>query len=166
MAGICKICLSPYRSEIERLWKQGVKRVQIYRKYKSLIPYEATESSFTRLMTRHWHHRHRTNAILAVSPKDSAQPVSRVAIEQFLQGVVDLGASVLQNTRPEDLKPKDGIDLGLRAGRLIFDARRVKLSEDAMALVMAEVFGPPLKVENGEVVEELGDGKNAATGTE
>jgi len=155
MAGICKICLTPYRSEIEKAWKLGVKRVQIFRKYKPLIGYEGTESAFSSLMCRHWKHKNKAGAILLPTPEGAAQPITPATIENFGKKFLELGMLKLETAGPGDVKFQEVIS----AQKLVLDSRKLKLSEDALTLMLGRLFGPKIeKVKRefieGEVVED------------
>ncbi len=145
--GMCRICLSPYRKEIVSAYKEGISSRRLYKKYAPLMNYNSKPASFAKILQRHIKDEHNEDAIVIPSAPDSAIQVKRATLEGYAMRMLDLGMAKADNSTPGDIKFRDVN----QAVKLQLDAQKLKIAEDAMALAMAKMFGPPIA---GEVIGE------------
>ncbi len=156
----CQICLSPYRRELVEAFNNGIPRKRIYDKYAPKMEYKASPSSFYLAIRKHVLGKHKCLGIYV--PTASSEETGRnrpVDIETFGQRMLELGMAKVDNMDPESVKITEVIS----AQRLVLDSKKLKLTEDAMQLMMTKMFGPPQEVINGELVNDitqLGSGEN------
>ncbi len=149
---LCKICLSPYRKEIESLKSNGVSYPRLFRKYAPLMNYDATEKSFVQMLYRHFKQLHRTDAILNVTPPGSALPVKRVTLENYTKRMLQLGIEKADSSTPDSVSFKDVNS----AVKLSLDAAKIKIAENALEMQMNKMFGP--EIDPDKVIDGREDG--------
>lgn len=138
--GLCKICLSPYRKEIEGAWKAGVKRTLIYEKYKDKLEMKGNYANFYQMYKRHKYHF--ANPAMIV-PSEAVQTSKRETsnFESLVKRITDLGYAKVENMTPEELKLNDVWS----ANRVMIDMRKQKLEENQMMMALAKMFGPVIE---------------------
>lgn len=153
----CAVCKSPQRKTIERLWKDRNNiRKEIWEKYKPAIAGVSSYESFSHIMHTHMRDKHaEQNEVVIALQKDSGILGKEVTIESFAQKMLELGQIKINNMTPGEIKLKDVI----AAQKLLLDKQKISLSEDMMAIKMAELFGGvavPVKAETITDAEILG----------
>ena len=162
---ICKICLTPYRKEIAAAWNQGIKKKNIFEKYAPLMGYTGNFDAWYAMANRHFKENHKADAIILPTPEGSANKVTTATIEQFGQRMLELGMAKIEHLTPDQVKLKDVI----AAQKLILDSKKIKMSEDAMTLMMAEFFAPPIEgkvLEEGKIEDAIPTGTEQTIGTQ
>lgn len=144
--GTCIICLSPFRDEIIKLFKNKVKMADIYTKYSRLMAYKSTQYSFYVLIKRHIDNKHLASAMVI-------QTERRInSIDEFGRKMLELGMIKLDTLSPEQVELKDVV----AAQKLVLESKKLKITEDAMAVMLGKLFGPRLAF--GDVIEgEVGN---------
>lgn len=155
----CKLCLSPYRNEVLSLYKNRVKVPVIYRKLAAPMNYHSTMPAFRQMIVRHVKEKHKVQAVVLPNNKNG---LTRASIEEFAQRFLDLGMvklSQIDPNNPEDLKNVRFREV-VAAQKLFLDSKKLKLTEDAMGIMLGKMFAPPSL--RGKVVEgELVDGSSS-----
>ncbi len=90
---------------------------------------------------------HNPGTIIVPTPPNSAQPVTSATIENFGKKFLELGMAKLETATPDQVKFQEVIS----AQKLVLDSRKLKLSEDALTLMLGRLFGP--KLEKREFIE-------------
>lgn len=146
---ICQLCVSPYRSEILKVWDEGYPRKLIYQKYKPLMQYKGLEISFVQMVWRHKRQNHQVKAI--VLPTQVEKMARRANLESVVQKLTDLAALKLESMTPEDVKLRDVFG----GHKTLIESKKLKLTEDAMTIALGKLFGPA-NVIDGEVEDVPG----------
>lgn len=145
----CLLDTSPFRNEILAEFKQGRKSTLIYQKYAKKIGYTATPETFYRILYNHVRENHKVDAVII--PTGGLTPAT---LENFGQRMLELGMAKIANIDPNN--PLD-LALGLKfkdviaAQKLIIDSKKLKLSEDAMSIMLGKLFGP--KIDTSKAIE-------------
>lgn len=163
----CAICQSPFRDELESLWKNPkVKRMQLYNKYIGSLPIKQTFGNWYAMMRRHVNEKHgKANQIIVKFNNDSELANPQHTVESFAQKLLELGMVKVQSMNPGDVAIKDVI----QAQRLLIEKDKLKMGQDTMMLQMAKLFAPPGIVEGEEVSDATsrfieGDGTQPESG--
>lgn len=144
---MCMICLSPFKREMVTLHNNGTPVSVIYKRYKDKLNYTASQTAFYQLLIRHKKGGHKGDALYI--PQLDSQ-IKSATIEEFGKRMLDLGMAKIENLDPKDVPLKDVIS----AQKLVLDAKKLKVTEDAMTAMMSKLFAPkinPLEVIEGEV---------------
>lgn len=131
------------------LYNQGVNTGRIYRKYAALMGYTATQKAFYLLLKRHILDKHNVDVIIL--PQDSNVKLTPATIENFGKRMLELGMAKIENLDPSQVPLKDVIS----AQKLVLDSKKLKMSENALEIMMSKLFGPQIdksKVLEGELV--------------
>lgn len=143
--GICRLCLSPYRSEIVKLVNQGVVFKRIYDKYAPLMNYTFGDRGFYMMTRRHIKDQHKEEGLIVPQTDNKVSPAT---IENFAQRMLDLGMQKIEDVEPDTIALKDVIS----AQKLLLDSKKLRLSENAMDLMLGKLFAPPqLNIIDGEL---------------
>lgn len=150
----CIFCFSPYRKEIIELRQKKVSVFRIYTDYKDKMGYEASYVAFNKVLTRHMVQKHKSDGIIVTVPGSKLTPHS---IESFGKRMLELGMAKIESMDSSEVKLKDVI----QAQKLVLDSKKLKLTENAMELMMAKMFAPP-SIQMEDIVDpvegELVDG--------
>lgn len=149
MAGVCTLCLSPYREEIKRAYGNGFKHRTVFEKYSPLMKYKGDFLAWKQMVWRHKDHNYSGVTLL---PADAAGRKAKATLETLVEGLTELGMRKLETASPENTSWSDIF----KGHQTQIAARKLKLGEDAMAAVIGKMFGPPIK---GEVVDAVVEGE-------
>jgi len=131
----CDVCLSPYRREIEAAIKHGQSQFSVASRYQKY--FNCGLMTLRAKLSRH-KVKHLGKFTNLIQVPESG--MSRTSIEALAQGLLDIGIRIV-NENPDKVTMRDVI----ASQKLIFDARRVQLSEDSFKLAMARFFGGFIK---------------------
>jgi len=155
-AGVCKLCLSPYRAEVLALKAQKLPIRKIYNKYANPMGYTGSVYGLNMLIRRHIAAKHNNKAILLPDKKHNITPAT---IEAFSQKMLDLGMMKVENINPDNPMDMANLRLGdvVAAQKLSLEAKKLRLTEDAMDVMLGKMFAPPSLNESsveGEIVSD------------
>ena len=125
----CKICVSPYRQEIEELRKRGVEMLTIARKYHKL--FNSEEENFYVVTQRHFKKKH---------PPVLGDPIpieerKHVSFEEYADRLLQEGA-LSATLNPEKISHGHVI----AAKRTLIEEAKAKNSIDATKLMLMKFF--------------------------
>lgn len=153
---VCQLCFSPYRDELLGLWKKNVDRKQLYEKYKPLMKYEGKYLSFRELVKRHIKsHKEAEDMIV---PQGAGH--IKHTIETIADKFTDLLGKKAEKLKPEDISVRDYSQVH----RVVTEAKKIKLTESAMQIQLAKLFGPVIRGEEMESQGENNDGTRSLKG--
>lgn len=139
----CKICVSPYRGEIEELYKRKVPMSDINRKYCKL--FDSNEINFYSTITRHINKKH--PPIIRTEPIPIEER-KHIGFDEYADMLLQEGA-VSVMTNPEKITHSAVI----AAKRTQIEEAKAKNQIDATKLLMLKFFrGNAIE---GEVVEDV-----------
>lgn len=149
---LCTICKSNHRKDIETAIKNNTQRIEIFNKYAPLLNYLSTPNSFYVLLHRHWKHRKREDKT-QVSIEGGT---GTIAINSLVDRVRQIYGEKLNTMTPEELMKEIKLRDVYQGERILIEARKVKMQQEAMETMMAKLFGPKLidgeEVQEGEIV--------------
>ena len=136
MSGICKICLSPYRDEIVKAWKNHFPRKLLYEKYKPIIwgKSKLTFESFAQSMMRHG--KHNPPGVVVVG--DGSPSVKRDTMG-IAKMITELYAKKVEGMTPDDITTKDYVAVN----KLLIEEKKLKLDQNEQMMALASLFGVP-----------------------
>jgi hypothetical protein len=144
---LCIICKSTYCTDIEKAIRKHTPRIEIYKQYAKLINYTGSELSFYVTMNRHWHHK-KENTITTGDNKTG------ISIQELVTKVRNIYGDKLNTMTPEELMREIKLKDVFAGEKVLIEAKKVKMQEEAMELMMAKLFGPVLEgvtIEEGEI---------------
>lgn len=97
--------------------------------------YKSKQVAFTQVVSIHIRENHK--AKLTVIPTNLAQ--TAVSLEAFSQRMLELGVEKLNTMEAKDIQFGDV----LNAQKVVIESKKLKLTEDAMMIMMRKVFAPP-----------------------
>ncbi len=154
----CCFCVTPYRSEIIKLHTQGMPYNILYKKFTPLINYTSSYYAFLSSLKNHIKRKH--NVSFLVLPGDITK---KATLENFGQKMLELGMTKIEGMSPDQVALKDVIS----SQKLILDSKKLRITEDAMLLILGKLFAPPFlefkKPIEGEVINEPGRNEISAT---
>lgn len=159
MPPICRLCTSPYRKEILKAFNTKLKIPVIYQKYRGLMKFDGTQSSFYQMIRRHIQNKHSVTAI--VVPEELRKPAN---LESLVQKLNDLAMLKVEEMSPDEVK----LNEVFRGNQVLLQSKQLQLTEDAMTIALTKMFGPTIKgeeIKEGELVNELSDAGSAENGT-
>lgn len=137
---MCKICLSPYKEELMRAYKQGFPRKMLWEKYNPLI-WGASQrkkgvvfGAFLQALYRH--SKHKDTGVVVVQTVNGNVKKTLVGIAGMVN---ELYARKLETMGPEDISVKDF----QAANKLVLDERKLKLDQNEQMMELAKLFGIP-----------------------
>lgn len=128
----CDICLSPYRTKIETMLKQGFsqrKTAEKYQKYFTCNP-DTLRSKISRHKTKH------KGLYKDIAYMPNSSKMSSTSLETFAQGLLEIGMKAIEHY-PEKVKTSNIIS----AQRLLLEKQKTQHTEDALKIAMARFFG-------------------------
>lgn len=147
----CRVCLSPFRSEMEAAIKANVRSGEIVKKYAPLM--KTTENKLYQSLRKHLLNNHApVNAVLV------PQVGQKIAtLENFAQKLLEIGMDKAEKS-PEKIQIKDVI----AAQKAVTEKAKLKLGETELAIKMAQLFGgiSPTPIQGEEVSNERVSGTN------
>lgn len=148
----CAVCKSPQRKEIERLWKdRNNVRSKLWEKFRPALVGVSSYESFSHIMHKHTRDKHaEQNEVVIAIQKNAGILAPEVTIESFALKMLELGSIKVSNMSPDEIKLKDVI----AAQKLMLDKQKISLSEDMMAIKMAELFGGVQPIQGEEVITD------------
>lgn len=147
---MCKICLSPYKDELMRAYKQGFPRKILWEKYNPLIwgglgkRKGVVFGAFLQAIYRHG--KHGDSGVVVVQTKNTG-------IKRDLTGIVkmvnELYSRKLETMGPEDISVKDFS----AANKLLLDEKKLKLDQNEQMIELAKLFGIPEVINPLDVIQ-------------
>ena len=132
---LCDLCLSPYRSDIERSLRNNERKITLVRRY--MTKFNVTlEDTFRKKLQRHEAHMDRTSKLPVIIEGNPGIPTTRVTMEKFAQRLLEIGSLRIAQ-HPEEVTIPDVI----QAQRLLVERSKVKVQEDSLRLAVAKMFG-------------------------
>lgn len=122
--------------------------------------YKAGNKAFYMCIRRHLQQGHRADAILLTKDVKIKPSLTKATIEEFGQRMLELGMVKLDQIDPDNPASMLGVKLSdvVAAQKLSLEAKKLKLTEDAMTAMMGKLFAPPNlnkeMVTEGEVVDD------------
>lgn len=143
---LCRVCVSPYRSEIETMLRSPVKIGTITSKYAPLM--KCTPDQLYYSLKAHIKNRHAPSKAILLA--ESGQ--SRATLDNFAQKLLEIGTNMIE-TDPSKVKLADVIS----AQKAVTDRQKLKLGESELMLKVARLFGglPEPEVLEGEEVKSI-----------
>jgi len=140
---LCRICVSPYRSEIETLLRSTVNMGEIVKKYADLMKISSDSLRFS--LKNHINKRHAPAR--AVLIPEFGQRVT--TLEGFAQKLLDIGNTMV-DADPSKVKIADVIS----AQKAVTERQKLKLGESELMIKVARMFGGLPEPIQGEEVED------------
>jgi len=140
----CRICLSPYRKEIDHLLMGRHSYMEVATKFQK--EFKAPASLLYQSIRNHYTRKHSPPNEIVIP----AYGVNGNKIELFAQHMLEFGEKMIKD-EPERVEMRDVIS----AQKLTLEKARLKLDQAGMMIEMAKVFGGFSKPEpiEGEEVE-------------
>jgi hypothetical protein len=154
---LCKLCLSPYESEIKKAVKLGLRKIDIFRKYAPLMGYKSGYVPFVNMLQRHRFHI-KPDALIVPPAGQSFQ--KKANFENLVKRITELGYAKVETMTPEELKLRDVWS----ANKVLIDMKKQNLEENKMMMSLAKMFGPV--IEGEEVLDGSTDIHKLNEGTE
>jgi len=156
----CPVCLSPWRSEIEGMYRDRKEIKTIALKYRERFPDYKNWRTVHALFTRHFKHQALASAIEATQvPNDpTAIVLPRTTLESLAQRLLDIGGKGIEfYEKNPSFASKLPLKYALDAQKLLIMRQRNQISENALKISLARMFGGfplemPAAVE-GELVD-------------
>lgn len=151
-ARFCKLCMSPFREEFMRAWKNGFPRRMLYQKYLPLMWHEQKISFESFLQAVYKHEDHKLTGVMVVP--------TETAVGKDVQGIAkmmtELYSRKLEGMTPEEITTKDYTAVN----KVAQDETKLSLDRNAQMLEFAKVFGIPEPLKGQEIHDEFGPPKD------
>lgn len=135
MTQICKICLSPYRDELVKAWKNHFPRKLLWEKYGAKIwgKKVPTFESFAQALMRHG--QHNPPGVVVVGESATARK-DTMGIAKM---ITELYAKKVEGMTPDDITTKDYVAVN----KLLIEEKKLKLDQNEQMMALASLFGVP-----------------------
>ena len=115
--------------------KQLIPWRMIFEKDRKLMNYKYVLPAFTKVVSIHVTEDHKSS--YSVIPSDLAK--SAATVDAFAQRMLELGTQKLEGMTPDKLSFRDVFD----SQRMLQESKKLKMTEDAMLVMMRKMFAPP-----------------------
>jgi len=155
---VCTICISPFKREIEEDYfnRDRYHRTlkTMYAKWTPLMKYQGSFKAFAQMMWLHGKHAHLRGSTAKLLK--TADKLEEVPIEDIITRIRNVYGTKLNKTPVNILMREVRLKDVLDGEKVLIQAKRVQIEENALESMMVKLFGPKLdnKVIEGEVVEE------------
>ncbi len=140
---MCKVCLCPFRREIERFLAQGISQHEIATNYIKF--FSCSIGTLRSTLSRH-KTRHLGNPTALFIPEAGTNGgFTPTRVEAFAQRLLDLSARMVEIS-PEKVHPRDVV----MAQRLLMDKKAFEDREQATRVAIARIFGG-IEIEVGKI---------------
>ena len=115
--------------------KQLIPWRRVFEKYRKLMNYKSALPAFTKVVSLHINEDHKTT--YSVIHSDLAK--SAATVDAFAQRMLELGTEKLSKMEAKDITFNDVIN----SQRMLQESKKLKMTEDAMLIMMRKMFAPP-----------------------